>query len=85
MKEESNPWKEVIIDELTVCHILSKEHYDNPKKALHDIIVWNIELTEYFNEQKKWHRKMKNFIINNWYRTPFPFWLYKIGKIQPPF
>jgi hypothetical protein len=67
------PWRDTIMEELHNCQILSKEHYDNPRKALHDIVMWHIEVTEYFNKQNKWHNRLKNFIINNWYRTPFPF------------
>jgi hypothetical protein len=78
-------WRDAIMEELHVCHLLREEHYDNPKKALHDIVMWHIEVTEYFNKQNKWHNRLKNFILNTWYRTPFPFWLYKIAKIQPPF
>lgn len=39
--EAQNPWKRVIIEELIVDHTLMKEHVNNPKKALGEIIRWN--------------------------------------------
>jgi hypothetical protein len=81
-----NKWKEAIIHELIVCGILNKEHYDNPRKAVRDAILWNVEVAEFFANQNKWNKKLKNSIINAWYRTPIPFWLWKAcGSKQPPF
>lgn len=42
--ESRNPWKRALIDELVVDCILSKEHYEDPKKALQDAIMWNIQV-----------------------------------------
>jgi|GEM_PF-4642818 len=81
---ELRKWKEAVIEELITWHIYSKEHENNPKKALHDLAVVNSDVAIYFHEQKKWYKKLKNKIIEIWYSTPFPYWLYKIGKIQPP-
>ena len=77
-------WKEAVLEELITWHIYSREHENNPKKALHDLAVLNSDVAIYFYEQGKWHKKLKNKIIEIWYSTPFPYWLYKIGKIQPP-
>ena len=38
--ERQNPWKGILIDSLVVCHILTAEHENNPKKALNDLIAW---------------------------------------------
>jgi len=78
-------WKEAVLEELITWHIYSKEHENNPKKALHDLAVVNSDVAIYFYEQGKWHKKLKNKIIEIWYNTPFPYWLYKLAKIQPPF
>ena len=78
-------WKEAVIEELITWHIYSKEHENDPKKALHDLALVNSDVAIYFHEQKKWYKKLKNKIIEMWYMTPFPYWLYKIGRIQPPF
>lgn len=83
--ERRNEWKEAVIEELITWHIYSKEHENDPRKALHDLALVNSDVAIYFHEQEKWHKKLKNKIIEVWYRTPFPFWLYKIAKIQPPF
>lgn len=37
-------WKERVLDELIVAHIYTKEHDTNPKKAIHDAIVWNCQV-----------------------------------------
>ena len=78
-------WKEAVIEELITWHIYSKEHENDPKKALHDLAVINSDVAVYFHDQEKWYKRLKNKIIEVWYKTPFPFWLYKIAKVQPPF
>lgn len=40
--DDKNQWKETLIDGLVVCHIYTKEHDSNPRKALHDIVNWNV-------------------------------------------
>ena len=37
-------WREAVIDELMSCHIYRREHEENPRKAIHEIIGWNIRL-----------------------------------------
>lgn len=37
-------WKEAVINELIVGHILTAEHEINPRKAVHDAISWNTQL-----------------------------------------
>jgi predicted transcriptional regulator len=39
--EKQNPWKAAIIDGLVVCHLLTKEHENDPTKALNDLICWS--------------------------------------------
>jgi hypothetical protein len=39
--ESQNYWKAVLIDELMCIGIYTKEHDKNPKKALHEVILWN--------------------------------------------
>lgn len=38
---EAMRWREAIINELVIAHIYSKEHDDNPRKAIQDAISWN--------------------------------------------
>ena len=80
-----NKWKEAVLEELITWHIYSKEHENDPKKALHDLALVHSDVAIYFHEQKKWYKKLMNKIFEMWYMTPFPYWLYKIGRIQPPF
>lgn len=35
-------WREAVIDELVVDHIYNKEHESDPRKAIKDIINWNV-------------------------------------------
>lgn len=44
LKSDEHIWRNTVIDSLTCLHILEKEHYDNPSKALHDIINWNVSV-----------------------------------------
>jgi hypothetical protein len=81
----ASEWKEAVLEELMTWHIYRYEHEKNPRKALHDLALVNSDVAIYFHEQKKWHKRLKNKIIEIWYRTPFPYWLYKLAKIQPPF
>ena len=37
-------FKDAIIDELVVCHILNKEHETNARKAVQDAITWNCQV-----------------------------------------
>jgi len=81
-----NEWKEAVIEELITWHIYSKEHDDNPKKALHDLATINSDIAVYFHEQGKWHKKLKNKILEVWYSTPIAYKLWKLcGSKQPPF
>jgi len=36
-----NEWKETVLDELAIGHVLTEEHCSNPRKAIHDVINWN--------------------------------------------
>jgi len=40
--ESLNPWKRVLIDALVCIHALTEEHETNPKKALDDIVSWEV-------------------------------------------
>jgi len=71
-----NEWKEAVIEELITWHIYSKEHDDNPKKALHDLATINSDIAVYFHEQGKWHKKLKNKILEVWYSTPIAYKLW---------
>ena len=73
-----NKWKDVLIEELITCHIYDMEHKSNPKKALQDIILWHIEVAEYFAHQRKWSTQLKNKAIYLFYSTPFPYWIYNL-------
>ena len=41
---ETNEWKIALIEELVVIGIYNDSHEGNPKKALHDIICWNVDV-----------------------------------------
>lgn len=41
---ETNEWKIALIEELVVIGIYNDIHENNPKKALHDIICWNVDV-----------------------------------------
>ena len=80
-----NIWKEAIIDELMATGIYTKEWAKDPKKALHHIICWHVESTIYLTEYERKRNSFRFKLECLWYKTPFPYWLYKISKIQPPF
>lgn len=42
--EQLNPWKAELIDALVCSHILQKEHYSNPRKALNALITWEAKV-----------------------------------------
>jgi hypothetical protein len=42
--EQLNPWKAELIDALVCSHILQEEHCSNPRKALNDLIAWDIQV-----------------------------------------
>ena len=39
-----NEWKEAVISELVCCHIYNAAHENDPRKALHDAISWNVQV-----------------------------------------
>lgn len=39
-----NPWREAIIDQLVCLHIYRREHDDNPRMALHDLLAWEVTI-----------------------------------------
>ena len=43
-EEAANPWKDALIDALVCNFLLNKENESDPKKALHDLISWELEL-----------------------------------------
>lgn len=40
----NNPWKEAVIDKLIVCCIYSDKHDDDARKAVHDLIAYEVTL-----------------------------------------
>ena len=41
---DQNPWKEAVLDALVINFILTEEHKTNPRKALQDLINWEVTL-----------------------------------------
>lgn len=39
-----DPWKEAVIDQAVVCHILKPEHDTDPRQCLADVIDYNAKL-----------------------------------------
>ncbi len=37
-------WKHAVINELVCCHIYNAAHDNDPRKALHDAISWNVQV-----------------------------------------
>lgn len=37
-------WKQAVISELVCCHIYNPAHDNDPRKALHDAISWNVQV-----------------------------------------
>ena len=37
-------WKQAVISELVCCHIYNAAHENDPRKALHDAISWNVQV-----------------------------------------
>lgn len=37
-------WKQAVISELMCCHIYNAAHENDPRKALHDAISWNVQV-----------------------------------------
>lgn len=44
MSMDENPWKEAVIDALVVNHILEANHETDPRKALADLIAWEVKV-----------------------------------------
>lgn len=44
----TNEWKEAIIDALVVREIYKKEHEEDPRRALNDLIVWEQQVALFF-------------------------------------
>jgi hypothetical protein len=80
-----NIWKEAIIEELMTTGIYTEEWAKDPKKALHHLACWHTECGMHFAQEERKRNSLKFKLEKLWYRTPFPYWLYKISKIQPPF
>ena len=45
-------FKDIVLDELVCCHIYTKEHETDPRKAVKDLVEWNIDVDRYFREDK---------------------------------
>lgn len=45
-KGSGNPWKDVLEDALVCAFLLNEENQSDPKKALHDLISWEIQLAK---------------------------------------
>lgn len=41
---QNNDFYNAVVDELVCCHIYSKEHDSNPRKAIQDMIKWNCDV-----------------------------------------
>jgi hypothetical protein len=41
---DEHKWREAVIDELVVCCIYNSEHDKDPRKAIRDIIEWNVQV-----------------------------------------
>lgn len=80
-----NIWKEAIIGELMSIGIYTKEWAKDPKEALHHIICWHIETGAHLAELERQRNGLKFKLECLWYKTPFPYWLWKISRCQPPF
>ena len=57
-------FRAAVVDELVVCHIYTKEHEANPRKAVRDIIDWHLGVEKHFERTKQigwWNTKFKTF------------------------
>jgi len=43
-KVELVAWRDAIIDALVIAHIYRAEHDDDPRKALHDLLAWEVSV-----------------------------------------
>lgn len=44
MNEQQNPWKQAVIDELVIAHILNYSNESDPRKAIRDLIDWHCQV-----------------------------------------
>jgi len=56
-----NKWKDEVIRQLDICGIYQTAHDENPKKALHDLVCYNMEVAVFFEKEKSFPRKLRNF------------------------
>lgn len=42
--EPVNPWKEAVVDALVCDFLLNETNKDDPRRAIRDIVNWNLEL-----------------------------------------
>jgi len=83
---ERNDWKQAIIDDLVSWHIYKHEHEEDPRKALHALAVMYSDVAVDLYKRDRWHRRLKDWILDIWYSTPISYKLWKIcGNKQPPF
>lgn len=80
-----NIWKEAIIEELMTTGIYTEEWAKDPKVALHHIICWHTEVGIKLAESERKQNSLRFKLECLWYKSPFPYWLYKWTKVQPPF
>jgi hypothetical protein len=43
-EEAANPWKDALIDALVCAFLLNEENQSDPRRALHDLISWEVQL-----------------------------------------
>jgi len=84
--QKESRWKDAVMDELMCWYIYKKEHENNPKKAVHDLIVLHSEVAIDLYKRDRWYRRVRDKIRDIWYSTPISYKLWKIcGNKQPPF
>lgn len=42
--DADSPWKNAVIEQLVVAHILTAEHESDPRKAIQDLLAYNSEI-----------------------------------------
>lgn len=43
-RREAKKWQDAVIDALVCAHIYTREHDIDPKKAVHDLICWEVSV-----------------------------------------
>jgi hypothetical protein len=63
-----NKWKDEVINQLHGCGIYEKAHETDPKKAVHDLIIWNMDVAIFFERDNHWIKRLKRFFSNIYYK-----------------